>query len=289
MGPTGARAPSFPGSLVFHMEGVRTMHVRIAVLTASLLACAASASADVKLVAQMSGKMMGMNPSGETVTYIKGNKMRTDQTMGGNQLSTIMDVDTGELISINHKKKEVEIWSVADLAKTMQDAGVAASGVDVKITPTGDTKDIAGHKATAHDMSVSVKSTMGGPGGMAMTVTISGPAYLSTSAPGAADYAAFYAAAAEKGFFFGDPRAAKAQPGNAKGMMALYKTMAEKGIPLESKQTIKLSGDGPMAGVFAKMGGGEISSTVTSVSADPLAADLFTAPAGYTVKRQKVD
>jgi hypothetical protein len=261
----------------------------MAVVTLGLLACAATASADVKMVAQMSGKMMGMNPSGETVTYIKGSKMRTDQTMGGNMLSTIMDVETGELISINHKKKEAEIWNIADMRSALQGAGVEASGVDVKITPNGQSKDIAGFKATGHDMNVSVKSSMGGPGGMEMTVNISGPAFLSTDAPGARDYAAFYTAAAEKGFFFGDPRAAKAQPGNAKGMMALYKTMAEKGVPLESKQIIKLSGDGPMAGLFARMGGGEINTTVTSVSADPLADDLFTVPAGYKTKRQKLD
>jgi hypothetical protein len=265
------------------------MRVRMAVVALGLLACAATASADVKMVAQMSGKMMGMNPSGETVTYIKGSKMRTDQTMGGNMLSTIMDVATGELISINHKKKEAEVWNVADMRTALQGAGVEASGVDVKITPNGQSKDIAGYKAVGHDMSVSVKSSMGGPGGMEMTVNISGPAYLSTDAPGAKDYAAFYTAAAEKGFFFGDPRAAKAQPGNAKGMMALYKTMAEKGVPLESKQIIKLSGDGPMAGLFARMGGGEMNSTVTSVSADPLADDLFTVPTGYKLKRQKLD
>ena len=263
------------------------MRLRTAVVALGLVACATTASADVKMVAQMTGKMMGRNPSGETVTYIKGTKMRTDQTMGGNQLSTIMDVEAGELISINHKNKEAEIWNIADLAKTMQGTGVAASGVDVKITPNGETKEIAGYKAAGHDMTVSVKSQMAE--GMAMTVTISGPAYLSTDAPGAKDYASFYMAAADKGFFFGDPRAAKAQPGNAKGMMALYRTMAEKGIPLESKQVIKLSGDGPMAGLFAKMGGGEINSTVTSVSADPLGDDIFAVPAGYKVKRQKVE
>jgi hypothetical protein len=268
------------------------MRVRIAVVALGLVACASTASADVKLVAQMTGKMMGRSPSGETVTYIKGNKMRTDQTMGGSQLSTIMDVDTGELISINHKSKEAEIWNIADLAKTMQSTGISASGVDVKITPNDQTKDVAGYKAVGYDMNVSVKSSVGGATsqpGMEMTVNISGPAFLSTAAPGAKDYADFYMAAADKGFFFGDPRAAKAQPGNAKGMMALYRTMAEKGIPLESKQVIKLSGDGPMAAIFAKMGGGEINSSVTSVSADPIAADVFTVPAGYKVKRQKVD
>ena len=266
------------------------MRLRIAVVALGLLACATTAAADVKLVSQMSGKMRGMTPSGETVTYIKGNKMRTDQTMGGNQLSTIMDVDSGEMITIDHKKKEAEIWSVADMGGLLQNTGVAANGVDVKIAANGETKEVAGYKAVGHDMTVSVKSEVGGAGsGMQLTVTISGPAFLSTDAPGAKDYAAFYTAAAEKGFFFGDPRAAKAQPGNAKGMMALYRTMAEKGIPLESKQVVKLSGEGPMAGLLAKVGGGEITTQVTSVSADPIAADLFTVPAGYKVKRQKLD
>jgi len=263
------------------------MRLRTAGVVLGLVTFATTASADVKMVAQMTGKMMGRSPSGETVTYIKGSKMRTDQTMGGNQLSTIMDVEAGELISINHKNKEVEIWNIADLAKTMQSTVITAGGVDVKITPNGTSKEIAGYKAEGHDMTVSVKSQMAE--GMAMTVTISGPAYLSTDAPGAKDYASFYSAAADKGFFFGDPRAAKAQPGNAKGMMALYRTMAEKGIPLESRQVIKLSGEGPMAGLFAKMGGGEINSTVTSVSAEPLGDDIFAVPAGYKVKRQKVD
>lgn len=265
------------------------MQLRTVVAALGVLAWATTASADMKMVAQMTGKMMGRTPSGETVTYIKGHKMRTDQTMGGTQLSTIMDVDAGELISLNHKSKEAEIWNVADLAKTMQDAGVAASGVDVKITPTGESKDVAGFKATGYDMYVSVKSNMGGQAALAMTVTITGPAFLSTAAPGAKDYASFYMAAADKGFFFGDPRAAKAQPGNAKGMMALYRSMAEKGVPLQSTQTIKLSGEGPMAGILAKMGGGEITSTVTSVSADPLGDDVFAVPAGYKIKRQKIN
>lgn len=262
------------------------MRVRTGMVALGLVAWATTASADVRMVAQMTGKMMGRTPSGETVTSIKGNKMRTDQTMGGAELSTIMDVDAGELITINHKNKEAEIWNVAELAKTMQDTGVTASGVNVKITPNGQVKEVAGFNAAGHDMAVSVTSQMAE--GMAMTVTISGPAFLSTEAPGAKDYAAFYLAAAEKGFFFGDPRAAKAQPGNAKGMMALYKSMAEKGIPLQSTQVIKLSGDGPMAGVFARMGGGEITTTVTSISADPVAADLFTVPAGYKINRQKI-
>jgi len=265
---------------------MHTMRVRTTMMALGLAAWATTASADVRMVAQMTGKMMGRTPSGETVTSIKGNKMRTDQTMGGAELSTIMDVDAGELITINHKNKEAEIWNIAEIARTMQGTDITASGVKVKITPNGQMKEVVGFTAAGHDITVSVKSQM--PDGTSMTVTFSGPAFLSTEAPGAADYAAFYVAAADKGFFIGDPRAAKAQPGNAKGMMALYRSMAEKGIPLQSTQVITRSGDGPMAGA-ARMGGGEITSTITSISADPIAADIFTVPAGYKINRQKIE
>ena len=96
------------------------MRLGATAMALALVACATPASADVKMVAQMTGKMMGRNPSGETVTYIKGARMRTDQTMGSNKLSTIMDIESGELISINHRNKEAEIWNIADLATPMR-------------------------------------------------------------------------------------------------------------------------------------------------------------------------
>ena len=263
------------------------MLVRQTVLVLGVLACAWTAHADVTLVAQMKGKMMGMNPSGETITYIKGNKMRTDQTQGRDKTSPIMDVDGGRMITIHHGKKEAEVWNMADLAATLQKGGVDVTGAEVTITPTGETKTIAGHEATRHDISVSLDA--GVPDApIKMTMTISGPAFLAATAPGVQDYTSFYQNAAEKGFFFGDPRGARAQPGSARGMMQMYREMASKGIPLESTQTIKMSGSGPMAGLLSKMGGGEMSTTVTSVSDEPLDAGLFEIPAGYKVKEQKV-
>ena len=263
------------------------MHVRQIALTLGILACSWSAQADVKLVAQMKGKMMGMNPSGETITYIKGNKMRTDQTMGRDRTTTIMDVDSGRMIAINHGKKEAEVFNMADLAASLQKGGVEMKAAEVKITPTGKTKEIAGYQAAEHDIVVSVDASMP-DAPIKMTMTISGPTYLSSTAPGVQDYANFYTAAAENGFFFGDPRAARAQPGNARGMMQMYREMASKGIPLESTQTMKMSGSGPMAGLMSKMGGGEMSTTVTSVSDETLDASLFDIPEGYKVKEQKV-
>lgn len=263
------------------------MQVRHFAIAVGVLAYAWTAQADVTIVAQMKGNMMGAKASGETITYIKGHKMRTDQTAGSDKTTTIMDVDGGRLIAINHRKKEAEVWNMAELGASLQKTGVDVSAADVAITPSSETKEIAGFTATRHDVSVSVDASMP-DAPIKMTMNINGPAWLSKEAPGVDDYAAFYTAAFEKGFFFGDPRAARAQPGNARGMMRLYRQMAGEGIPLESTQTMKMSGSGPMAGLLSRMGSGEMSTTVTKISDEPIDDALFEIPAGYKVKEQKV-
>jgi hypothetical protein len=62
---------------------------------------------------------------------------------------------------------------------------------------------------------------------------------------------------------------------------------ATGGIPYEQEMNIKMTGDGPIAGMMAKMGNLSSTTTVTAVETTALAADLFAAPAGYKLKEQK--
>jgi len=120
------------------------------------------------------------------------------------------------------------------------------------------------------------------------TVTLSGPVWIVKNAPGAADFAKFYKGAVEKGWIFSDPRAAKGQPGQAKAMAEMYKKMADAGgIAYENDMQIKMSGSGPMAGLLARMGNINMTTTVESVNAAPLADDLFAPPAGYKLNPKK--
>ena len=62
-----------------------------------------------------------------------------------------------------------------------------------------------------------------------MTIAMTGVSWIAKGAPGSAEYSAFYKGAAEKGWIFTDPRAAKAQPGQAKAMAEMYTQFAQIG------------------------------------------------------------
>ncbi len=92
--------------------------------------------------------------------------------------------------------------------------------------------------------------------------------------------------AAQKGLFFTDPRAAKAQPGQAKGMTALYNQIAGLGVAYATELAFSFEGKGMMAQMMNKMGGMTMTGEVTDVSAAPIADSVFEVPAGYKTKTQ---
>jgi hypothetical protein len=132
---------------------------------------------------------------------------------------------------------------------------------------------------------------MGGNKEQQMTVTLVGPVWIVKDAPGAADYNRFYRTAAEKGWIFGDPRAAKGQPGQAKAMTEMYRQFAEiGGIAYETDIQVKMGmggGGGPLGGLLAKIGNITMTTVVNDVQAGPLADDLFAPPAGYKLNPKK--
>lgn len=258
---------------------------RLIFSAALALGLAAPAFADVTIKATGSGKGMGMTAKMTTVTYIKGNKMRTDTVTGDTTRTMIFDVDAQRLYSFDSKKKEADVWNMqafsAEISKNVDVTGIKAS-----VKANGKTKDVAGKSANGYDMAIEVPATIGGA--MKMTVTLTGPMWVVKGAPGSAEYLAFYKNAVDQGWIFSDPRGAKGQPGQAKAMAEMYKQLAETGgIAYETEMNIKMGGDGPMAGMMAKMGGMTATSVVQSVDTAALADDLFAPPAGYKIKEQK--
>jgi hypothetical protein len=258
-------------------------------LVAALLVAAVPAAADVSVTTQTSGKASFINVGGEGVTQFKGQRQRTDSTVGSKTVSLIIDIDGLRFVDLNDAKKTATVTPLASLADELQKVGVGA--MEATLTKTAQTRQVAGFPCTVHDVKVSMPfSPTGQPGqGMDAVMVLAGTVCLSTAAPGLADYQAFYKAAADSGFIFGNPAAAKSPTGaaQAKAYAALTKKMAEAGMALESHVTISATGDNPMAQMMAKLAASDITTTVTKIEAGDVAADRFDIPADYKVKTQK--
>lgn len=245
------------------------------------------AFADVTVKSTVAGKGAGMSGESATTTYIKGNKMRNDMVTGDTVRTSIFDLDAQRMYSFDSKKKEADVYDMQKLAADMS-KNVAVGDMKASVKPNGKTKAIAGKTASGYDMEISVPANIGGKDGMKMTVNLVGPMWIVKGAPGTPEYMAFYKNALEKGWFFTDPRSAKAQPGQAKAMAEVYRQIAAAGgIAYETEMSVKMSGDGPMADVLAKMGNITMTTTVTAVETTAIGADMFAVPAGYKLKEQK--
>lgn len=262
----------------------RTMLALVAALAVTV-----PLGADVTIVQTTTGKGGPIGLDGESTSYLKGARMRVDSRVKGKDTTTIIDLEKQQFIALNHEKKEAEVTDMSAVAKSLQ--VFKAEDIKARVTPTGNKKQILGYAAQEYEMAVALPfqppKEGGGGAEMSMAITMGGPVWVSKEAPGFADFEAFYRAAADKGLFFTDPRAAKASPGQAKGMVELYRQMAKAGVPLVSQMEIKFEGGGPMAGLMSKMGGANFVSTVTKITTDAIEDAKFEIPAGYKVKQTR--
>jgi len=250
-----------------------------------LVLASAPAWADVTVTYTTTGKgLMGMAGTFETTTSIKGHKMRSEATVGGDPVITILDADTQQMISINPKKKEAEIIDLVKLNAEMAEK-VGTAEAQVSVTPNGETRQVLGQSCAGYTVRITMPMNMAQ--GMSMTMQMGGPMFLAAGAPGSADFSAFYRAAAERGLVFTSAQQAEAQPVQAKGMAEMYRAIADlDGIPYEQVIDISMQGAGPMAAMMSRMGGASMTITATAVSTDALSDDLFTIPAEFKVKNR---
>lgn len=251
------------------------------------LGLALTAHADTTIKQTTNGKGLGISGSATGTTYIKGNKMRSEIVLGDKTQVTIFDLDAQKLYIFDSKKKEADVWDMAAFAQELSKS-VDVSTMKATFKPNGQSKQVGAQAAAGYDMEVSCQSAMNGNKALIMTVTVQGPVWMVKNSPVASDYDHFYQAAVEKGFIFGDPRAAKAQPGQAKAMAEVYKQIAASGgVAYETDMQVKISGQGPMAGILARMGNMSFATTVADVQTTALSDDLFAPPAGYKLNPKK--
>lgn len=259
------------------------MRIRMAATLLGMVLMTGPALADVTITATQQGKgMMASLMTGEAVTRIKGGKMRGDGSSGDAPTTTLIDLDAQTMAVLNHKAKEA---TVTDLGELQASTGkMTNNNIKATVTPTGRRQEVAGRGCDEYQMDMTVPA-FADPASPIM-VTTSGPFCIVKDSPGKADYAAFYLKAAEKGLIVaGDPRQAKAQPGQAKSMTELYRQMARLGVPYLIEIDFKMGGEGPMGALMGKLGFG-FTSRVTRVSVEPIPDALMAVPADYKLVKR---
>ena len=252
-------------------------------LAAAALALAActSATADVTLHATVTGESAIMSGKTSSITYIKGLKMRAEAVSEKFSTVSIYDVEAQKMFILDPKKKEATVWDMGAFAQEMGKA-IDTGGVQAGMKPNGQTKVVNGQSADGYDVDVTVPTTIGGS---PVTMTLDGVSWVAKGVPGSAEYAAFYKGAADKGWIFSDPRAAKASPGQAKAMAQMYTEFAKLGgLPVQVDMSMKASGEGPVAAMMSKMGAITTTTIIDSVETGPLDDALFQVPADYALK-----
>jgi len=243
--------------------------------TVAILMAPSASWADVTISSTVSGKGMGAGGAGQSVTLVKGTKMRTE--LG--ESITIHDASSRQMIVLNTKKREAEIYDMAKVGAEMQ-KNLRGGEPRAEITATGQKKEILGR--SCDEYSVMISMPMGQGDQAALTLTMTGPLWVAKGAPGSDDYAAFYTAAAENGIVFGNPQQAKNQAAQLKSTTEMYRGIAElKGVPYQMETQIKFEGSGVLANMMNKVGGVSTALTVSSVSTDPIPDDKFSVPPGY--------
>ena len=171
---------------------------RVCLALLASLVLATPSYADVTIKMSVTGSGMGQKGKSSGTTYIKGSKMRSEILIGDRTQVTIFDLDAQKMFVFDTRKKEADVWDMAEFSKVVL-ASVDAEQMKASIKPNGQTKQFGSLTGNGYDMEISVPAAMGGSKDMMMTINLTGPVWIVKNAPGTADYNNFYKAAVEKG------------------------------------------------------------------------------------------
>ena len=218
-------------------------------ICAAFAAATAAAHADVTVTTVTAGKASFINVGGEATPDQGHAPAHATRRSVGKAQSLIIDIDGRRFVDLDAKKK-VRDGDAARLRSPTSCRKSASAPLQATLTKTAQTKQIAGYPVhRARHQTCRCRSAPPARPARAWTSPWCCRARCASAPPRRASPTtrAFYKAAADSGFIFGDPRAAKSPTGaaQAKAYAALTRKMAEAGMALESHVTIDAVGRQP--------------------------------------------
>jgi hypothetical protein len=239
-----------------------------------LVSAASPEAADLGMNMTMSMNAGGMAVNATMETRVRAQKMRSDIKMMQQDMSIFFDAAAGQVFTVNHATKEIMSADASALAGNFP---VAFGEAVVSMKPNGQTKELLGRTCQGYEVEMTVPMSVGQE---TITMRMSGTLWITDKGPGVEEYRAVNKAAADSGF----STSFMAQGPTMKGMVEMQKAMANAGIPLAQEFQMTLEGTGQAAAVMAQFGNMTMATTVTALSTEPIADEVFALPAGYTKK-----
>lgn len=267
-------------------------------LIAAMAAAPVAGDVTITTVTTIEGVMMSPGSGGITskvVVQISGTKSRMDIDTGDQVLATISDTATNQAYLLRPDDKTALLLDTAGSPDFK--AGVVA-GIDGSVTPTGQKRDINGVSCDEYALTMKLDLASVAGGGSALPpeaasmlkdvfLHVTGSIWAAKDAPGATEYAAFQKTAARLAAAAAGRTVSSGAGGPApipSGMDRLLTGFPEaSGIPYLTELTTRLAGTGQLVALMQQMGQMRITGKVESVSTEPVPADLFNVPEGYTI------
>ena len=241
----------------------------------ALCVCSVSpASADLGMTMTMSMNAGGMAMNATMETRIKASKMRSDVKLMQQDMSVFFDAAVKQVLTANHVTKEITSLDPAAMSGSFP---VSFGEVAVSMKPTGQTRELLGRTCQGYAVEMTVPLTVNTE---TITMRMAGTIWMADKGPGVEEYKTLSKAASESGF----STSFVAQGPTMKGMVEMQQAMVDAGIPLLQEFQMSMEGTGQAAAAMAQVGNMTMTTTVTALSTDPIADEVFVLPAGYTKK-----
>jgi hypothetical protein len=254
----------------------------------------------ITTVTTIEGAMMSAGAGGimpKVVVRISGTKSRMDVDTGDQVIVTISDTATNQAWMLRPEEKTAQLLQPE--ATSPSDAPtVTVPGIDASVTPTGQKRDINGVSCDEYAITMKLDPASVAGGGAALPpeaasmlkdvfLQVSGSIWAAKDAPGAGEYAAFQKTASRLAAAAAGRTVSAGAGGPApipSGIDRLLTGFPEaSGIPYLTELTTRLEGTGQLVALLQQMGQMKITGKVSTVSTEPVPAELFDVPEGYTI------
>jgi hypothetical protein len=232
--------------------------------------------ADVTLTQNTTGADGKRQVQSQTVTSIKGSKLRIETKSGDETVTTIYDINNGRQIVLRSRGKEA---AVSDFTQESAESENKKFAAEVTFNATGQSKTVLSRNCDEYSFTIRVPVFEE----LAVDLFITGSVYVLRDGPESKEFADFVMRAQKQNLIWGVSSDNVGAIALARAQTALYQEAANVGgIPLETDEDVQFQG-GYWSKPFVKGNSGEKTTVVTSISSDPLPDNRFLVPAGWKI------